>query len=356
MTVYFALYGLCAVFTLAMYLRCKDEKKRNRILCWAFFAVIFLLLALRHESMGVDLGNGRDNGYLRSFEKLSKLPWRSVLHNSFLNYEVGFRIYCKLIGVLSGADHQVFLAVTALVSLLPIAVVYDKLSRSPAFSYVIYLGLPVFLLQFSGLRQDIAIGLCALSLLCVEEKKPVRFLLLVAVATLFHKSAFVFLIAYPLYHIRLNHKLKIVSLLLLPLIFVLRTPLFLFFSVLFKPNAVPDDNGALTLFLVLCAVYFFCFVFSDESEEQSGLLNIFFVACACQAFGGVYTGALRVGYYFMLVLPLLLPKVIAGMSAPQDRKVCTYLISLAFVAFSLYSIANSTWAEANPYYWFWEQI
>lgn len=28
MTVYFALYGLCAVFTLAMYLRCKDEKEK----------------------------------------------------------------------------------------------------------------------------------------------------------------------------------------------------------------------------------------------------------------------------------------------------------------------------------------
>lgn len=356
MTVYFALYGLCAILTLCLYLRCKDADKRNRILCWTLFTVIFLLLALRHESMGVDLGNGRDSGYLHSFEKISDLSWHSVFCDSFLNYEVGFRVYCKLIGVLSGVDHQIFLAVTALVSLLPIALVCHKLSRTPAFSYIIYLGLPVFLLQFSGLRQDIAIGLCFLSLLYIEEKKPVKFLLLVVMASLFHGSALIFVVAYPLYHIRINHKIKIISFFVLPLIFLLRTPLFLLFSVIFKPNATPDDNGAVTLFLVFCAMYFFCFIFSDESEEQNGLLNIFFLACVCQAFGGVYSAALRVGYYFMMSLPLLLPKVIAGMSAPQDRKVCTYLISIAFIAFGLFSIMTSTWAEANPYYLFWEQL
>ena len=354
MTVYFALYGLCAMLTLCLYLRCKDTEKRNRILCWTLFTVIFLLLALRHESMGVDLGNGRDSGYLRSYEKLTELSWHSIFHDRFLNYEIGFRVYCKLIGELSGADHQIFLVVTALVSILPIAVVFHKMSRSPAFSYVIYLGLPVFLLQFSGLRQDIAIGLCFLSVLCMEKKKPVRFLLLVVAASLFHKSALIFLFAYPLYRIRVNHKLKIISFFLLPLIFLFRTSLFLAFSHLFKPNARPDNNGALTLFLAFCAIYFFCFIFSDESEEQSGLFNIFLVACACQAFGGVYSSALRVGYYFMMALPLLLPKVVAGMSAPQDRKVSTYHISLAFIAFGLFSIMTSTWAEANPDYWFWE--
>ncbi len=356
MTIYIALYGLCAMLTLCLYLRCKDTEKRNRILCWTLFTVIFLLLALRHETMGVDLGNGRDSGYLRSYEKLTELSWHSIFSERFLNYELGFRVYCKLIGVLSGADRQFFLATTALVSLLPIAIVYQKMSSAPAFSYIIYLGLPVFLLQFSGLRQDIAIGLCFLSLLCIKEKKPVRFLLLVAAASLFHKSAFVFLLAYPLYRVQVNHKLKIILFFTLPLIYLFRTPLFYLFSVIFKPNAVPDNNGAVMLFLAFCAIYFFCFVFSDESEEQSGLFNIFFMACVCQAFGGVYSTALRVGYYFMMVLPLLLPKVIAGMSAPQDRKSCTYVVSLAFGAFGLFSIMTSAWAEANPYYWFWEQL
>lgn len=354
MTVYFALYGLCGFLTLCLFMRCKDLKKRNRILCWTFFCALFLLLALRHESMGYDLGKGEDSGYLHSFETLSELSWRSIFTEGFLNYELGFRIYCKVIGTLTGANRQVFLAVTALATTLPIAIVFYKRSSSPAFSYAIYLGLPVFLLQFSGLRQAIAIGLCFLALLYIMEKKPVKFLVLVGAASLFHNSAMIFLLAYPLYHIRLNQSLKVFSFFLLPLIYLFRSPLFLLFRGIFKPDAQPDDNGAVTLLLVLCAIYFFCFVFSDESEEQNGLLNVFFLACVCQTFGGIYTTALRVGYYFMMTLPLLLPKVIAGMAAPRDRRICTYFISLAFIAFGLYSIATTSWAEANPYYWFWE--
>ena len=66
--------------------------------------------------------------------------------------------------------------------------------------------------------------------------------------------------------------------------------------------------------------------------------------------------ALRVGYYFMMPLMLLLPKVTGSMRVEQERKLAKIVIGACFVLYGLYAIYSSTWAEANPYHWFWETV
>lgn len=55
-------------------------------------------------------------------------------------------------------------------------------------------------------RTNIAYAICLLSLRWIEEKKLVRFLLMVALATMFHFTAIIFIPAYFIYHKKLNTK------------------------------------------------------------------------------------------------------------------------------------------------------
>lgn len=317
-------------------------------------ALLTLIFGLRSQTMGIDL-----LGYLPSFDYLHECSWTHILKmKSYLNYEKGFVLFNKLVGSIQ-PSRQLFLFVCAALSIIPVGVVIHKYSKNELFSLVVLLGLPVMLVPFSALRQGIAIGITLLAFIEIPDKKPIRFILLTLLASTFHSSALVFLIAYPVYYIRKSKAISITSVVALPVFYFARYPLFKLISKLFKNNAVIDNNNAIVLFIAFSLIYLFCLVAGNQREkETNGLSNLFWLACACQSMGGMNSITIRAGYYFMIYLMLLLPNIL---SSPQYRKGSRYsglfsgAIFSAFALFGLYSLRFATWAESYPYRFFWEQ-
>ena len=83
------------------------RKHRKWYVASTFF-VIFTFAALRKYTIGIDL----ELHYARNFERIAALPWSEV--PSFIAYDPGFNILCKLISYIS-TDPQVFIAVTSLI-------------------------------------------------------------------------------------------------------------------------------------------------------------------------------------------------------------------------------------------------
>lgn len=356
MTTYFVLYLLIGFMGFLSYIAQNRFSNMKKALGWICFILVFAVLALRHQSMGIDLGyySRYHTGYLDSFDVLGSASWSQVLATkSYLNYEYGYILLNKLVGSI-WKERQFFLAVCALLSLYPIAKTAVEKSESPILSCIIYLALPVFEILYSGLRQGIAIGICFWATQYIQKKKPFRFLLLVLLACMFHKSTFVFLIAYPVYHLRLNRPLRLASILLIPLVFLFRVQLFSVLSLLFRRDAPLDHNGAVNLLILFAGIYGICSLFvSEEDTQQNGYLNLFFVCCIAQVFGNIYSTALRVGYYFIPYAILLIPGVVAQME-PRLRVVAKIAVVVFFVVFGLSKIYGSTWSLAYPYYWFWQ--
>jgi hypothetical protein len=168
----------------------------------------------------------------------------------------------------------------------------------------------------------------------------------------FHKSAILFLVAYPVYHFPMNRYLRWVTCVLPAAVYVLRYQLYALAGRFYAAYAVPDYNGSYRLFAVFYLVYLFCCVFSKEEKETSGLKNLYLVACCVQAMSGVHSIIMRAGYYFMTPLVLLLPAVLHSM---KNKKLAVFFkvaISLCFIAFGLYSIRTEI--RAYPYFAFWE--
>lgn len=67
-------------------------------------------------------------------------------------------------------------------------------------------------------RQDIAGAICFFSLKYIIEKRKIKFLILIIIAMLFHKSSVIFIFAYLIYHLNLTKK-KMMIILLISLIF-----------------------------------------------------------------------------------------------------------------------------------------
>lgn len=101
--------------------------------------------------------------------------WREISHDISNNYHVYF-------------------LPPALLSSFATVKLFKRYSVDPAFSMLIFFSLGTYVMYVAALKQCFAMFFLLLSIPYAEEKKYVRFYLLVAIAILFHTHAFMFLI------------------------------------------------------------------------------------------------------------------------------------------------------------------
>ncbi len=332
----------------------KNKETFKSAYCAVIFITVLLILGLRHPSMGIDLP-----GYLKSFHRLTELSWKEIFSlQSYLNYEKSYVIFNKLIGEAVFENEQIFLFICAALSTIPVWYIIRKKSEDIMLSSVIYLGLPIFILQYSGLRQCIALGLCYISLEFIESKKLWRFLAMIFLASCFHFTAVIFVLAYFVYHIKISDKARWYTLLIFPVVYVARVPLFTVLSLIFKDNAVVTQTNAITMMLVFFLIYIFILFLCHGKWDEltNGYMNIFFCACLCMIFSGVYSTAIRIGYYFSFSLVLLLPLALNRMRDRRWAFIFKIIIVVCFIWFAFDSITDTYWAMAYPYHPFWENV
>lgn len=357
MAVYLVLYCLIALFGVYTFY---NRNRPDKCYVWGIVLMtvaVTAVIAMRHPSMGIDLQYGSDGGYLGSYHKISELSFRELLSlKGWQNYEWGYILFNKFLSCISD-NEQVLLAACAMLSILPIGLLIGLYSRDYCFSMLVYLGLPCFLITFSGLRQGIAIGICCLSYPFIKRKKWIPFLLLVFLAWLFHSSSILFLVVYPLYHLKLKKWQRLLGIPVLVPLFLLRYRLFDFAVKLLGWSDKPDYNNSYRLFLVFVLVYLFCVVFWNKEDEESGaFLNLFYLACVVQCFGGVYSIAMRFSYLFMIPLAIALPNIVDGLKDKKYYALFRFGICGAFLLFGLYSLYNGSWAQSYPYHFFWQTV
>lgn len=332
-----------------------NNEKKQKATLWAFFAILFLILALRHKSIGVDL-----SGYLRHFDSVRKLSF-SQLFNAF-EKERGFWILNKLIGLFT-VNKQIFITLMAIITLFPIAKLYLKESENALLTISMFLIIPNFNMMFSGLRQAIAIALIAISFKFVKEKKLIKFILIILLAITFHQSAFIAILLYPFYHMNIT-KVKLFTLIpVIIAVLVYNKPIFEFllqFLGEYGERYEYEETGAYTMLILFSLFLIFSYLVPDEKrmdKETIGLRNISILTVIFQIFALANPVAMRMNYYFILFIPLLIPKVI-NRTNERNRQICqliALLLTIFFIAYYIYkaNVIVDT-LELYPYKPFWK--
>lgn len=164
-------------------------------------AVLIFLICFRDISVGADTEN-----YCRNFEWFAGSSWKQAFQ--IVTWEPGFVIVSKLIGYLS-SDWRVFVIITGLIALLPLFKFLWKHSGNPCAGLVIYFVM-LFTMSEYLYRQWYAFLILLGTYRYIIERKPGRFLLVVMAATLFHRTALIFLPVYFLYPVKPKKLLLIV--------------------------------------------------------------------------------------------------------------------------------------------------
>ena len=318
-----------------------DKERTKKYMITTFFVVYMILLCFRSTSVGIDTINYVN----RYFYPLHDMAWRQVFR--FTPDEPGFSILVKLITIITD-NEQVFLSIIAMVSVIPVMILYRNEAREATVCCSFFMISLLFEIFFSGMRQGIAIGLAVPAYYCAKKNKFLPFLLIVALASTFHLSAIMVLFLYPIYHAKITGKWLWAVVPVMGLIFYFNRPIFTVLFQLFGGKyfekystlyGTTNQYGLLTLFILLSAYSIFMMDAKIADEDDIGLRNILLLATVIQCFAPLHNIVSRMNYYYILFIPIAITRVNQKCKYRywQIAKVASWVMSAYFIYYFFFS-------------------
>jgi len=321
----------------------------------AFFALFLLLLFVRDESVGCDVVN-----YHYAFRQALKVNFVTLFDCGF---EPLFLLFnCLFAWILR--FFRLFLIACAILAVVPVAWFYLKKSPMPLLSVALFLGAAPFSFYFSGLRQTIAMAMMIPMFELARQKKLKAFLIAGALTCLIHKSAVVGFLLYPLFRFRITPKhMWVIGPVMLAVLLGSRPLLRLILSLVGSYGDKYADIGGTGAYgmLALFAIFtVYCFVMPDESAlrpEDVALRNLMVFILAIQLFVPSHNLFMRLGYYYHIFLPVIIPRM-AIRTKPKLRRLMQCSVIVMQVFFFGYFIWNgytdADVLEIYPYLFPWQ--
>lgn len=302
--------------------------------------ILALFTGLRDQNTGADTWN-YGTTFLRTVH-ISKVS--TALETDMKNGEYGYRFFTWLISRVTN-NPNVFFTIIAIIFAVCLAVCIYKNSENPFFSIILYYTVGMFSFQITAIRQSIAMAILLMSIELIKKKKLIWFLITVYFASLFHNSALVFVLAYPIAYLKVNFKT-----------FLLYSVVFLFFAVYgnklvgfvtssndnYSVYTIGTDTsgnmGGETVIGMLVLTILLCYLFEKQfllnQVKNIMFLNFTIVSLIIYILRYVTRIFERVSFYYQFALIILLPNVIEAIPDDKTRKtVYTCAIVLACALF-----------------------
>ena len=200
-------------------------KKINKFITMIALIIPMIVSASR---LIIDVGDSKQYGEF-VFNYAAENSWTDYykyFHNNYYSFESGFLFLTFIVSRITLNYHILFF----IFSMINVLLIYDGIKRlSPYINMSKWFGMLVFYLLFFGetlniVRQCLGIAIIFWGLHYIFEKKPIKYLITVFVAMLFHISSALGVLLYLLYYLinnSKNKKLLVFSISLASLAFVM---------------------------------------------------------------------------------------------------------------------------------------
>lgn len=201
--------------------------------------VMFCIMGLRDADT---IGNDSRTSYKWQYNGMDDTEWSDLPGWFDFENNPGLPHLMKAVREYTGADYQTFLAIESAIIMIAFAHLISRYSVSPIQSICYYWGLLFYLFMFSAMKQALAMSILIFAFDAIMDKKPIRFILLVAIATLFHFPALIFLPAYWIAQIKMDRTFIILLIIILGITYVFRDQM-----INLMMGAYGEEESAITL-------------------------------------------------------------------------------------------------------------
>lgn len=281
-----------------------------------------LLSGLRHITIGADTMQYK----VAKWDDILNRPWGELFKNWWLFIRHGYKyttperynveeplysIFQKFCQIFTH-DYQVYLIIVAAVFMIPMAILIYKYSEDVLTSYILFLCLFWNFFGITGIAQTLATAITAFGGFgLLKNGKWIRYILLVFLASFFHKSAFLALILLPIVRKKITKLYCILVLLGFGIFFVFRD--FLFEAAIslagykqYQGESFRGYNFLLIYTVIVMLMMWKSNQFKDTTEKRL-IYNGIFCGLLMIPIGGI---GIRGAQYFSIYLVLILPNII----------------------------------------------
>ncbi len=367
--------GLAIYYLLCTIIEKLYKIEANRKIWLLILALpLLFLLAFRAPTVGCDT-----LGYFKSYMGVSDKLFFSTIHSRM---ELGYIYYMRIIS-LFGFNYLGFQVITSAFTMFSISRFVYRYSANMAFSFFIFMTTRNYFGTMNVSRQYLAVAILLFSIEFIRDRKPIKFIILVLIATNIHFSAIIFLLAYPITCYKLDSKSTLFVILVGILIsisfeqfievilgilgryegylggkyFIMEGKVAIYFNLLIN---------FLFFMVAYCAKYWKC---SEEGRNQMGkyiqpshvhLSNerMWYAFCLLTLIFSIMglnsTILTRVELYFSIFYLVFIPSVLKNIKHKEIRTIVALGITVGlFASFLVVMVYRPNWTNVFPYQWYW---
>ena len=324
-------------------------KKRYLIVCGI---VLVLFIGLRNKYLGSE---DSLNYYNHMRQALLTSSWSSYYNDT--GFETGFQFFVFSLSRIFTSPQMLFV-VTSIIYISSISYCIYKNSDNIVMSLVIYITLGMMQFQMQGMRQAIAMSICLFAFEVAKQKKLIPFILLILLASLFHRTAIVFFVCYLVVYLPYN--LGVVSIFSVGALLLFANSKYItqIANTIFESEYTRTlDSGGFVataiyvIILVMAMLIHRKALYKKENKTQTTIFYVTFIAFInyVMRYFGVGISE-RISFYFMFGQTLLLPNTITNISKDY-KKATTIGVYVMCILLFLYRLHGS---EFVPYQFFWQ--
>lgn len=311
--------------------------KQKKILLFILFLLLIFQDGLRWET-GTDW-----KPYLKYFYQDPEYSWFS--------FEPGYDLLNVIIRAIFNS-YTVFLVAHAIIIYTLYIKAITKLTDLPIVALMIFYSL---MIGYMGMnRQHVALAICLYAIPFILNKEKYKFLIAIIIATLFHFSAILFLICYPLNR-KINGKIIIGSLLasiiigqidfmliIKPVLGLMHIPSFIAMKILIYLEGAGANSfvwliaGSLKRLIIFSLVYFYREKIKLVFPHIDFFLNVYLFSIVMYFCfnNSIQVLVSRGMMYFGILSEIFLLSSLLFVFKKQTNKIIIYLLLFIFVLFT----------------------
>lgn len=328
----------------------KDNKSKKAYLKFLMI-FLFLTIALRNKICFLDT-----YGYVKDYDALASLSFNQLLF--FWNKDISFWYFTKLISMVSNGSYMVWFSVLAFCYVFPLYNLLNKYSKDFQISLILFCCLGFALFSMTGLRQTLAMSCTMSALYFLLNEKVRNFFIFVFLAALFHKTAIVFILLYPLSKFPLTKKYSLLYIIVAVVSYILivkylKTFMLSDFDSRFEAylNSESSINYSGLIQQILLFTVSFIFLGKNRNNRINrifiwmSLAGIFF-----QSMTNLLPEMFRISMYFSIANVFLLAN---SLTMNRNANITKYAIILALV---IYFVTSPNNGFLKDYYFSFQSI
>lgn len=285
------------------------------------------------------------------------------------SYNIGLDWAMRIYHDLTDGDYEGFIQVSSIFVILAAIHFIYRYSPSPIMSILLFFGLIFYVNDFSILKQCFAMSILLFSVDAIMDRKPIRFVLIVFLASLFHFPALVFLPAYWISNMRVGKGYLIVLAIAFLVTFLFRDQLVNWMNDAYSTHL---SDGSHMRFLgnkvvVMIAILIMAVVIrppDPENQIYSAFLMMFGIAAVIQTFAGYNNTFERLADYYFQTAIVFIPMIFEDVKTERRylsvneltkaRQILPYLVS-AFAIWRFWDYVLSPDSHLIPYQFYFDR-